>query len=221
MQRPIGWQPAPAEAPDPEAASKEYAAVARALRESDDDFSAEEEEPRYASVSHSRMQSGCLGWCWTYCRACKPDYVHRTCRPRLTIEAAASVLLTAAGAVLAGPSQRVAEHAAVPAGVRNRTLDWSAGSSAPALGSSPDPYPSPGGGSAVNGACDAAAGAPPKLVLPVQVSLDSDPTIECFSLASLGHQNGGATNYQQQVMMTKLVHAGRWSVRARYPRLPR
>ena len=106
------------------------------------------------------------------------------------------MLLTAAGAVLAGPSQPVAERAAVLAGVRNRTLDWSAGSSAPALGSSPDPCPSPDGGRALNGASDAAAGAPPNLVLLVQVSPDSDPTLECFSFAHLEHQNGGATRYQ-------------------------
>lgn len=67
MQRPVGWQPAPAEAPDPEGASKEYAAVARALRESDDDSGLEEEEPRYASCSYSGMQSSCVRWCWTYC----------------------------------------------------------------------------------------------------------------------------------------------------------
>lgn len=100
------------------------------------------------------------------------------------------MLLTAAGAVLAGPSQRVAEHAAVPAGARGRSLDWSAGSSAPAPGSSPDPYPGSGSGRALNGA-SAAAGAPPNLVLPVQVSLEPDPTLECLLVAHLGQHTYG------------------------------
>lgn len=67
MQGPVGRQPVPAEAPAPERASKEYAAVARALRESDDDFSAEEEEPRYTSGSDAALQSSPLS-CW--CSGC-------------------------------------------------------------------------------------------------------------------------------------------------------
>lgn len=90
------------------------------------------------------------------------------------------MLLTAAAAVLAGPSHldQAAKHAAAAAGVRNRTLDWSAGSSAPAPKSSPDYNPSHVGSRALNGATDTAphgsARALPNLVLPVQVSPDSD-----------------------------------------------
>ena len=96
-------------------------------------------------------------------------------RPRLTIEAAANVLLTAAAAVLAGPAPDQAWHPKQAHGGSGNGagFDWAA-TGGNGAASAANPYPSHGAG--VNGLLKGAAAngngaSDAGLVLPVQVRL--------------------------------------------------